>query len=125
MTGPSRSMRPLLTQVRPGSLMKSISDSIARAFPSVVAVVCGYEAVAITSRGKIPTIPALQQQHRIIGPIVVGGLVAHFYGEYLDRNRLARGVPLAVTHLARLATSAPVLIAAPLAAGTRAADVER
>jgi hypothetical protein len=105
--------------------MKSISDSIARAFPSVVAIVCGYEAVAITSRGKIPTITALQQQHRIIGPIVVGGLVAHFYGEYLDRNRLARRVPLAIANLARLATSAPVLVTAPLAARARAADVER
>jgi hypothetical protein len=105
--------------------MKSIKSSLTRAFPSVVATVCGYEAVAITSRGKIPTITKLQQQHRFIGPIIVGGLVAHFYGEYLDRNRLARGVPLAVAGLTRLATSAPVLIAAPLARRARAADVER
>jgi hypothetical protein len=105
--------------------MQSISNSIARAFPSVVAIVCGYEAVAITSRGKIPTITSLQQQHRIIGPVVVGGLVAHFYGEYLDRNRLTRGVPLAVAGLTRLATSAPVLVAAPLARRARAAQVEQ
>jgi hypothetical protein len=105
--------------------MKSISDSIARAFPSVVAIVCGYEAVAITSRGKIPTITALQQQHRIVGPVVVGGLLAHFYGEYLHRDDLARGVPLAVAGLTRLATSAPVLVTAPLARRARAAQVER
>lgn len=101
--------------------MNSIKYSISRAFPSVVAIVCGYEAVAITSRGKIPTITALQQQHRIIGPVVVGGLVAHFYGEYLAQHRLARGIPLAIAHAARLTP----LIAPPLASRAGPAQVER
>lgn len=101
--------------------MNSIRSSICRAFPSVVAIVCGYEAVAITSRGKIPTITKLQSQHRIIGPVIVGGLVAHFYGEWLAQHRLARRVPLAIAHTARLI---PV-IAAPLAGGAGPAQVEQ
>src|ERR1700678_1098732 len=95
--------------------MNSIRSSICRAFPSVVATVCGYEAVAITSRGRIPTITALQQEHRIIGPIVVGGLLAHFYGEYLNRERLSGRVPLAIARLAWLPASAEVHVAATTA----------
>lgn len=105
--------------------MQSIKYSISRAFPSVVAIVCGYEAVAITSRGKIPTITRLQQQHRIIGPVVVGGLVAHFYGEYLAQHGLARGVPLAVADATRLVHALGAVVAATMTGRARAAKVER
>ncbi len=104
--------------------MNSIKSSLTRAFPSVVATVCGYEAVAITSRGRIPTITALQQQHRIIGPIMVGGLLAHFYGEYLNREHLDGRVPLAIARLAWLSATAKVHVAASLALRAQPAQVK-
>jgi hypothetical protein len=61
-----------------------VLDTARRAFPSCVAMVCGYETIAIASRGRIPTITALQKRYRILGPVVVGGLIAHFYGEFLQ-----------------------------------------
>jgi hypothetical protein len=66
------------------------------AFPPCVAIVCGYEAVAITSgywdkhngrSGRIPTITAIQKKYRILGPMLVGGLIAHFYGEFIEWSK--------------------------------------
>ena len=58
-------------------------DTARRAIPPMVAMVCGYETIAIASRGRIPTVTALQKRYRILGPMVIGGLIAHFYGEFI------------------------------------------
>ncbi len=44
----------------------------------VVAAVCAYEAAAIVSCGKIPTITALQHRHRTLAYLIVGALAWHF-----------------------------------------------
>jgi len=44
----------------------------------VVATACGYEAAALISRGKIPTISSLQRRHRLLAYLVVGWLCWHF-----------------------------------------------
>jgi len=43
----------------------------------LVAATCAYEAYAIWSH-RAPTISALCWQHRILVPIIVSGLLAHF-----------------------------------------------
>lgn len=58
-----------------------------RAFKHVVTAICAYEVVACTI-GRVPTLTALQQRYRIIGPLLVGGLLVHFY---LDDVRELRG----------------------------------
>jgi hypothetical protein len=45
----------------------------------VVAVVCGYELVALYSGGKIPTLSRLSCRYRWLGPVLVGGLTLHLY----------------------------------------------
>lgn len=44
----------------------------------IVAVACGYEAVAITT-GLVPTITSLDRRHPWIGPAVLVGLAWHFH----------------------------------------------
>jgi hypothetical protein len=58
-----------------------------------VATLCAYEIIAIASRGKIPTLSALDQRYHVPGPLIIGGLVAHFYGKYLRRQRGAQPSP--------------------------------
>lgn len=58
-----------------------------------MATLCGYEMVAIASHGRIPTLTKLNTRYRVIGPLILGGLVAHFYGAYLrDIDRVHRGL---------------------------------
>jgi hypothetical protein len=64
-----------------------VLDKARWAFPPVVAMVCGYETIAIASRGRVPTITALQKKYRILGPMVIGGLIAHFYGEFIEWSK--------------------------------------
>lgn len=53
---------------------------------TVVATVCGYEAVAIASNGKIPTITVLDKRAKhMIAPVILGGLAVHFYVEETRR----------------------------------------
>ena len=44
----------------------------------VVATAYGYEAAALISCGKIPTISSLQRRHRLLAYLVVGWLCWHF-----------------------------------------------
>jgi hypothetical protein len=46
-------------------------------FRHVVASLCMYELAAIYSRGKLPTLSTLSARHRVVGPLLVGGLVSH------------------------------------------------
>lgn len=46
--------------------------------PLVVALVCGYEAVALLTGGRLPTITGLQHRYRPVGWIIVGWLSYHF-----------------------------------------------
>jgi hypothetical protein len=52
----------------------------------VVAMLCGYEIIAITS-GKIPTLSALDERYHVLGPLLIGGLIAHLYGQHLAHLR--------------------------------------
>lgn len=45
---------------------------------AVVAVLCGYEALAICT-GRVPTITTLNRRHPAIGVALVGALVLHFW----------------------------------------------
>ena len=60
---------------------------------ALVASVCGYEVVAIASRGKIPTLTCWNTQYKVIAPVILGGLAEHFYGPQLRawaHHRLTR-----------------------------------
>jgi hypothetical protein len=46
--------------------------------PLVVALACGYEAVAILTGERLPTITSLQHRFRPLGWIIVGWLSYHF-----------------------------------------------
>ena len=45
---------------------------------ALVVGLCGYECVAITT-GRVPTITALNHRHPVIGVVLVGALVLHFW----------------------------------------------
>lgn len=51
----------------------------------VVAVICAGEVVAITT-GRLPTVSTCCRQHRWLGPVVVGGLMADWYGPAVYRR---------------------------------------
>lgn len=55
-----------------------------------VAALCGYETVAIMSRGKLPTLTRLNHQYRVIAPVILSGLAAHFYWAWLSEVLDAR-----------------------------------
>ena len=46
-------------------------------FKAIVASVCAYESIAITS-GKLPTITSVVHRHPVVGLVVVAGLSHHF-----------------------------------------------
>jgi hypothetical protein len=57
--------------------------------PLVVALACGYEAVAILSGERLPTITGLQHRYRPVGWIIVGWLSYHFlYHEEIAHEEL-------------------------------------
>lgn len=62
------------------------SEAVNKYLTPVVAMFCGYEIIAITS-GRVPTLSALDQRYHFLGPLLVGGLVAHLYGSSLARFR--------------------------------------
>lgn len=66
----------------------------------IVAGLCGYETAAIVSGSKIPTLTALNKQHPVLGPVLIGGLIAHFYGrlvwEQFQREELNGALPLTI-----------------------------
>ena len=74
--------------------------------PLVVALACGYEAVAILTGERLPTITSLQRRHRPLGWIVVGWLSYHFlYHEEIQHAEemvaAAAGLPPAERAVAR------------------------
>lgn len=52
----------------------------------VVAAACAYEVAAILS-GRFPTITQLNERHRIVGAVVVGWLVYHFWLTHPEEYR--------------------------------------
>jgi hypothetical protein len=44
----------------------------------MVVCLCAYEAVAALT-GWMPTLTSLQERYRIVGPLILGGLIIHFY----------------------------------------------
>jgi hypothetical protein len=76
--------------------------------PLVVALACGYEAVAILSGERLPTITGLQHRYRPLGWIIVGWLSYHFlYHEEIAHEELVEKV--AETAAARAIRRARVL----------------
>ncbi len=57
------------------------------ALKSVIAIACGYEVMAITTR-KVPTISKLNAKYRWLGPLIVGYLASHF--AYIQREQMER-----------------------------------
>jgi hypothetical protein len=54
----------------------------------IVASLCGYETVAICSRGQLPTLTELDRRaHHAICPVILGGLAVHFYGGWPRKRR--------------------------------------
>jgi hypothetical protein len=53
---------------------------------------CGYEIAALAS-GKVPTLSALDQRYHVLGPLILGVLIAHFYGQYIQRYRQRGAYP--------------------------------
>lgn len=51
------------------------------AFKVIVFVLCGYECIALTSKGKVPTLSEMSNRpgFRWVGPVLVGGLATHIY----------------------------------------------
>jgi hypothetical protein len=49
-----------------------------RATKAVVAALCAYESVAITT-GRVPTITALNRRWPVVGVALVGALALHFW----------------------------------------------
>lgn len=49
-----------------------------RTTKAVVAALCSWEVVAITT-GRVPTITTLNRRHPVIGVAIVGALVLHFW----------------------------------------------
>lgn len=45
---------------------------------SAVTTACGYEAVAMASRGRLPTLTQLQARHRALAWIILAVLAYHF-----------------------------------------------
>lgn len=45
---------------------------------ALVATVCAYEAVAITT-GRVPTLTALDRRYPVVGAAIIGGLALHFW----------------------------------------------
>jgi hypothetical protein len=43
--------------------------------------VCGYECVAGCSRGRLPTVSNLCGRHKVLVPVVLGGLAFHLMWE--------------------------------------------
>ncbi len=57
--------------------------------PLIVALACGYEAVAILTGERLPTITSLQHRYRPLGWIIVGWLSYHFlYHEEIAHEEL-------------------------------------
>lgn len=46
---------------------------------ALVAGLCGYEVVAITT-GRVPTITALNRRCPVLGAALLGALAVHFFG---------------------------------------------
>lgn len=47
-------------------------------FKALMGILCGYEAVALATREKLPTLSRLQARHPVIGTAIVAGLGFHF-----------------------------------------------
>lgn len=71
--------------------------------PLVVALACGYEALAILTGERLPTITSLQHRYRPLGWIVVGWLSYHFlyHEEIRHEEMVAEAADTAAAHAAR------------------------
>lgn len=59
-------------------------------FRWVVALLCGYEVVAIIS-GKVPTLTELDRKYKhAISPLMLTGMVVHFYREDVSKWQTTR-----------------------------------
>lgn len=58
--------------------MKPFGDRPPDLVSTVIGAVCGYEAVAVFSGGRLLTITELHRRHEAVGVLVLGWLVAHF-----------------------------------------------
>jgi hypothetical protein len=66
--------------LRSHSYSRAVSkDALAR----VVAGICGYELVAINSRGMLPTLTELNKRTKhVLGGILVSGLALHLFADW-------------------------------------------
>lgn len=79
--------------------------------PLVVALACGYEAVALLTGERLPTITSLQRRYRPLGWIVVGWLSYHFlyHEEQRHEEMVAAAADSAAARAVRRARAVGVL----------------